>query len=177
MKALFKLNSIIVMLLCMATSAVFAGNTDPTSPAPSKDNILVLKGTIMNDVHAVITTFYYDNVDCAWHKHEVLNVKNKYSMLLNPTADYQIWYQDGAGHTKIIYIKSGEGGIWQSNIHIDFEAETELFACMYQFSPSESFYADYYALEGIDLERSIEVVAEIEEPCMACVMESSIQHE
>jgi len=170
MKKLFTINSILIMSLLMITSAVSAGNTEPTSPAPNKDNILIVKGNILNDVKATITSFYYDDIDCAWHKYETVTSKNKYSMLLNPLTDYQIWYQDEAGHTKIMYIEKGESGIWQCQVHLDFEAKTELFAYMYQFAVTENFYDKYYAVEGIDLRQSEEIVANMENPCIDAIL-------
>ena len=172
MKKLFNINSILVMCLCMITSLASAG-IDPASPAPEKDNILSIKGVILNDVKATITTFYWDDIDCAWFKYEKLITKNSYSVMLNPVTDYQIWYQDEAGHIKVVYIAKGESGVWMTKVNINFEAETDLYAYMYQVKPVESFHNEYYALEGIGLSRSEEIVNCMENPCIDAILYSN----
>ena len=172
MKKLFKINSILIMSLCMITFAVSAKNTDPKTPKPSKDNILIVKGDIFNDATVSIIAFYYDNDNCSWHKYTETSGKNRYSIILDPTLDYQIWYQDSDFHKKIVYIEKGSEGIWQCKVHLNFEIKTELFAHVYQSTITGDFYNKYYTVEGIGFKESERVASCMENPCIDEILSS-----
>jgi hypothetical protein len=162
MKNLSNINLFLVIALVLTSFGSYSMN-EPTIPAPEKDNILVVKGEILNNVETTISVFYLDKEDGNWVLYETSKTKKKYSLMLNSKTHYQVWYQGENGYTKQLFIEGGESGIWQMNLIINYDALEDLYAYAYQFNPSESFYTSYYKIEGIDLEEAIHVKYHMEE--------------
>lgn len=118
MKRLYSIATIISIIFATVTT-VFA--TEPAEGI-NANNFLKLKTHLLDDNLMVdIMVFAYDERNQEWVQTSNKHHRNNHITKLNPLFNYQIWFVDEYGNTKVLFIDKGESGPWYKIIDIDFK--------------------------------------------------------
>ena len=122
----YYLLSFILLTFSVISCASPIGNDD------NQESFLILEGNVLNKEKANIYLFVYDTTICDWQQIEVNKNAKKYSFVLDPTETYQIWFMSDSGYNKILYVDSGDQGLWTANMDINFDKTYQSYAHLYQ---------------------------------------------
>ena len=91
--------------------------------AQTAENYIKLKGHIENaEDNVTIRVFKEVNSPTGWASVDKSVKRLNYTVKLDPTSNYQIWFTDAEGYTKIMYHKAGLEGRWSLQLDIDFNS-------------------------------------------------------
>lgn len=123
MKKLIQISTLFTILLCLNTMSVSATCIwQPEDGITHNDNFLDLKGDIVNYKADIEVFEYVDSIE-GWVSVKEYSNKSRYSIRLNPTKNYQIWFTNVEMGMKILHVDAGHPGPWSKYIDIDFESE------------------------------------------------------
>lgn len=132
MKNLFFISILMTTLLSFSSMTVSANSIHPDK-IHKEGNFLKVKGDIV-DVKADIQVFEYNSSIGDWECIREYCNKSKYSLYLNPTKNYQVWFSNVTEGTKVLHIDAGSPGPWMKYLDIDFSTKYA-YARIYQDYP------------------------------------------
>lgn len=106
------------ILILISITTLFSSTE---SQAQSRDNNLIVKGTMLSDHTADIAVFEYDSASQSWTKILEKFSKYTYRVKVNPEKNYQVWFTNSEGLIKVLFINKGAAGIWITKVDIDFD--------------------------------------------------------
>lgn len=109
------------LMLAVALVSISAGNAF----SQTHTNYVKIKGHIMNyEGKTTVQVFEHNPSTDLWTlKKETKRLEN-YVVTMNPTLDYQVWFTNNDGETKILYHNGGTKGLWVHFLDVDFNATT-----------------------------------------------------
>lgn len=91
--------------------------------AQTAENYIKLKGHIENANKSVtVRVFAQTDEPSIWKAVDKSVRKANYTVKLNPTVNYQVWFTDSQGYTKIMHHRRGTEGRWSLTLDIDFNS-------------------------------------------------------
>ena len=130
MKALYKQSTLIISTLLFTLLALCLSCNSAYSQSGS--SFLTIKGDVTGDCKADIQVFQYVDSTDSWVSTIEKSNKSKFKFTLDPRKDYQVWFTNDTGLTKILYVESGNAGPWFKRLDVDFSPSCILYARMYQ---------------------------------------------
>lgn len=117
-----KLLSVFLLILIVST----------VQAKENPDNLLKIKGKILDGYHAEIMLFKYDTIKDGWDKIQHLQNCSNYNFKLEPDENYYIVFTNNEGTNKIMCIDAGNTGMWYKRVDISFK-DNPKYAILYQY--------------------------------------------